>query len=598
MSRYDYKTNQNRTISVYPESWIGSGAESKQYRFNWTFPIMFSPHDPKELYCTSQFVHRSFDGGHSWQTISPDLTRHDPKTLRPSGGPITRDNTGAEVYATIFSFAESYVTPGILWAGSDDGLLHVSKDDGMNWENVSIPASLLPEWALITQIDPSHFEAGTVYVSASRYKSDDTKPYLFKSADYGKTWKRITNGIPDGAYCRCIREDPNRKGLLYAGTETGVYVSFDDGSNWQSLNMNLPNTPIHDIAVHKRDKDLVVAAHGRSFWVLDDLTPLHQLTDEVRTASSYLFKPRDAYRVQGGSYYYPAMQTGENAPNGVIIYYALRNKPTKELKLTFFTSQGDTIITYSSLKDKKGEPVKISKEFYEDKEVKRPGILPVDSGLNRFVWDMRYADATQVEGTNVMWAGSVIGPGASPGTYRMKMFLGDSLIAEQSFTILKDPRLTTTQQEFDEQFALLMKINKKLSETHQAINSINKSVNQINAYLSNVTDTAVASSLKKSVQPALDSLLTIASQLYQPKAKAPQDILAHPLMLNDKLAGVGSSVASSDSRPTAASYTAFNDLSARIDVQLAKMKKILEQDIPAFNKKVEELKIPAVNLKK
>lgn len=598
LSRYDYKSKQVRTVSVYPESWIGSGAGSKQYRFNWTYPIMFSPHDPKELFCTSQFVHRTFDGGQTWETISPDLTRHDPKTLLPSGGPITKDNTGAEVYATVFSFGESYAAAGVLWAGSDDGLIHVSKDDGKNWENVSVPKSLLPEWALISQIDPSHFDAGTVYVSATRYKSEDVKPYLFKSSDYGKTWKLIVNGIPSNAYCRTIREDPNRKGLLYAGTETGIYVSFDDGESWQSLNINLPNTPIHDIAVHKRDKDLIVATHGRSFWILDDLSPLHQMSDEVKRSSSLLFKPRNAYRMQGGSYYSPDMQSGENAPNGVMLYYFLKNKPKQELQLVFFTEKGDSVITYSSTKDKKGEPIKISKDFYEDKKMKRPGILPVDSGLNRFVWDMRYPDATQVDGTNVMWAGSVVGPTASPGNYRVKMLIGDSVVAEQSFTILKDPRLTTTQEEYDEQFALLSKITTKLSETHDAINNINKSVSQINSYIGNVTDTALASSLKKSAQPTIDSLNEIAGRLYQPKAKAPQDILAHPLMLNDKLAGVGSSVSSSDSRPTASAYTAFNDLSARIDVQLASLKKIMETDIPAFNKKIEELKIPAVNLKK
>jgi photosystem II stability/assembly factor-like uncharacterized protein len=376
MSQYNKKTNQNASVSVYPEAWIGSGAESKQYRFQWTYPILFSPHNPKELFCTSQFVHRTFDGGANWQTISPDLTRAEKKTMKASGGPITKDNTGAEVYPTIFSFAESYVQAGVFWAGSDDGLIHVSKDDGKNWENVTIPASLLPDWALITQIDPSHSDAGTVYVSATRYKSDDTKPYLFKSTDYGKTWKLIVNGIRANDYCRCIREDPNQKGLLYAGTETGIYVSFDDGEHWQSLNLNLPNTPIHDIAIQKRDKDLVVATHGRSFWILDDLSPLYQMSDQIKSSSSALLKPGDTYRTQGGAFYSPEMQTGENAPNGVILYYYLKNKPKKEMKMTFFTAKGDTIITYSSTKDKKGEPIKISKDFFEDKTLKRPGILP------------------------------------------------------------------------------------------------------------------------------------------------------------------------------------------------------------------------------
>ncbi|MFI5135421.1 MAG: WD40/YVTN/BNR-like repeat-containing protein, partial [Chitinophagales bacterium] len=595
---YNDLTHQDKAINPDPETWIGSGAESKKYRFQWTYPIVFSPHNPKELFVTSQFVHRSFDAGNSWEIISPDLTRHDPKTMKASGGPITKDNTGAEVYADIFAFAESDVQAGIFWAGSDDGMIHVSKDDGKNWDDVTIPSSQMGEWSLISIIEPSHFDPATCYVAATRYKSDDTKPYLFRTTDYGKTWKLIVNGIRANDYTRCIREDPNQKGLLYAGTETGIYVSFDDGEHWQSLQLNLPVSPVHDIQIQKRDKDLVIATHGRSFWILDDLTPLYQLNDQIKNSSSSLFKPRDAYRMQGGSFSSPDMQTGENAPNGVLAHYYLKNKPKKELKLEFFTAKGDTIITYSSTKDKKGESIKISKDFYEDKKMKRPGILPVDSGMNTFVWDMRYPDATQVDGTNIMWAGSVVGPRAVPGNYTVKMFLGDSLIGQQTFAIVKDPRVTTSDADFAAQFDLMMKINKKLSETHKAINDINKAIGQINSYLGNVSDTAVASSLKKSVQPTIDSLNAIAGKLYQPKAKAIEDVLAYPIMLNDKLAGIGSGVGSSDSKPTKQSFDAFNDVSARIDVQLAKLKKILDEQIPAFNQMVEEKKIPAVNLKK
>jgi hypothetical protein len=250
----------------------------------------------------------------------------------------------------------------------------------------------------------------------------------------------IVSGIPIDEYTRCIREDPNRKGLLYAGTERGVYVSFDNGDHWQPLQLNLPITPIHDIRIQKREKDLVLATHGRSFWILDDLTPLYQLNDEVKKSPAYLFKPADTYRTTGGSFYSPAMQTGENAPSGVMLFYYFKNKPKKEVKLMFFTEKNDSVITYSSTKDKKGEPLKISKEFYQDEKLKRPGILAADSGMNAFVWDMRYPDAEQVTGTNVMWAGSVVGPLAVPGNYKVKMLIGDSVIAEQLFTILKDPR--------------------------------------------------------------------------------------------------------------------------------------------------------------
>jgi photosystem II stability/assembly factor-like uncharacterized protein len=596
LSKYNKKNNQYQIISVYPEAWIGSGAESKQYRFNWTLPICTSPHNPKEVFVSSQFVHRSFDGGHSWETISPDLTRHDPKTMRASGGPITKDNTGAEVYADVFAIAESYAQAGVLWAGSDDGLIHVSKDDGKNWDNVTIPSGQLADWALISIIEPSHYDAGIAYVAATRYKSDDTKPYLFKTKDYGKSWKLIVNGIPGNDYTRCIREDPNQKGLLYAGTERGIYFSFDDGEHWQSLQLNLPVTPVHDLQIQKRDKELVIATHGRGFWVLDDLTPLYQLSEQVKNLSSNLFKPRDTYKTAGGSFFSADMQTGENAPNGVMIRYYFKNKPKKEVKMIFFTAKGDTIISYSSTKDNKGEPIKISKEFYQDKKLKRPGILPVDSGMNTFTWDMRYADAKQVEGTNIMWAGSVVGPQAIPGSYKVKLFIGDSLMGEQPFNIIKDPRLNITDADYAAQLDLLLKINKKLTETHEAINKINKTSNVINGYISGVADTALASKFKKFTSPILDSLTAIKGQLYQYKASAPQDVLANPIMLNDKLAGVGNTVGLADTKPTKSSYEAYNDIVKRIDVQLVKWKKIQDEKIPEFNKMVADAKIPAVNL--
>jgi photosystem II stability/assembly factor-like uncharacterized protein len=605
LSKYNKRTNQYQVISVFPEAWIGSGAVSKQNRFNWTFPITVSPHNPKEVFVTSQYVHRSFDGGNSWETISPDLTRNDPKTIMPSGGPITKDNTGAEVYADVFAFAESYAHQGVLWAGSDDGLIHVSKDDGKSWNNVSIPVSQLPDWALISIIEPSHYDAATAFVAATRYKSDDVKPYLFKTTDYGKSWKLIVNGIPATDYTRCIREDPNQPNLLYAGTETGIYFSVDNGDHWQSLRLNLPLTPVHDMQVQKRDKDLVIATHGRSFWILDDLTPIYQLASEaaagnnrIKNAGAYLFKPRDSYRMQGGFNADPTVQAGANPQNGVLFHYYLKNKPKKELKLKLVTATGDSIITYSSVKDKKGEPIKIAKEFYEDKEIKRTGILPADSGMNTFAWDMRYPDATQVDGINVMWAGSVIGPLAVPGSYKAQLLIGDSLVAEQPFVILKDPRLNTSDADFAEQLALLQTISRKLSETHETINKINTATTAINGYIANIPDTATASRIKKFTTPVVDSLIAIKGQLYQYKALAPQDVLANPIMLNDKLAGVGSTVASADTKPTASSYAAYESIAARIDQQLAKANKLLNEKITEFNKMIQDEKIPAVDLTK
>ncbi|MEP7128888.1 MAG: hypothetical protein ABI729_08470, partial [Chitinophagales bacterium] len=417
LGKYNYENNQTQDISVYPESTIGEGSVTRINRFNWTFPIAISPHNKKEIYVGSQYVYRSMDAGMSWTKISDDLTRHDSTRLQPSGGTINKDNTGAEVYGDVFAIAESPVTPGIIWAGSDDGLIHISKDDGKTWENVTPPTSLLPEWAMISVVEPSHFIAGRCYVSATRYKSDDTKPYLLLTNDFGKTWSLITIGLPQNIYSRCIREDMHRSGLLYTGTETGIYFSIDFGEHWHSLQCNLPITPVTDIQIHPKENDLVIATHGRSFWILDDITFLYEISHQnlilqnqkggdlrveylgspkTISNSNFLFPIWPSYRAQGGSYHTDA--TGENAPNGVILRYWLKSKPTKELKFIFYLDsldedsvpRFDTIITYSSTKNKKGEPINISKDYYTEKKIERDGILSADSGLNTFVWDMRY----------------------------------------------------------------------------------------------------------------------------------------------------------------------------------------------------------------
>jgi photosystem II stability/assembly factor-like uncharacterized protein len=597
LSMYNDETHQWSDVSVYPVAAIGSSSAQKKYRFQWTYPITFSPHDPHELFVCSQYVHRSFDGGKSWETISPDLTAHDSITMKASGGPITKDNTGAEIYADIFAFAESYVQKGVLWTGSDDGMIYVSKDDGKSWTNVTPPATLLPKRALISIVEPSQFDAGTVYVAATRYKSDDTKPYLLKSTDFGKTWKMITTGIPAGDYTRVIREDPSRKGLLYAGTETGIYISFNAGDSWQSMKLNLPNTPVADIQIQKREHALVIATHGRGFWILDNLTPFYDTQFPLVKTGCYLFKPDDAIRTNGGSYYYEGMQEGQNAPNGVTIDYYLKNKPKKELKLIFFTEKGDTVRTLSSTKDNSGEPIRISKDFYEDKTVPRFGMCPADSGLNRMYWDMRYPDATKLERSSPMWGGSTIGPRAVPGNYTVKLFIGDSLMNTQTFVIKEDPRFKVSQSDLDAQLALLLKINSKLSETHKAINELRSVRNQMNAYVGSTEDTAFASELRKISKPILDSLEKIEEALVQFHAVAGQDLLNFPIRLNNKLASIASAVSSDDSAPSKQSYTAYDDISSLIDVQLNKLKKIELEKIPEFNAKAKQKTIDPVKIK-
>ena len=597
LSRYDKKTEQNRDISPYPEANIGSAAAAKKYRFQWTYPIVFSPHDPARMYVTSQFVHVTHDAGQSWEVISPDLTRNDPKTTGETGWPITRDMTGAEVYATIFTFAESPAEQGALWSGSDDGWVHISRDNGKNWSNVTIPASQLPDFALISMIHPSEHTKGKTYLAANRYMFGDRAPYLFKTTDYGKTWTKITNGIPADEYCRVVREDPNKPGLLFAGTERGIYVSFNDGGQWQSLNLNLPITPIRDLQVQKREKDLVVATHGRSFWILDDITPLYEIMDGTAKGDSYLFRPKPSYRLSGGQYL-GLTDEGTNASNGVILRYYFKNQPVGEVKLQFLTQRGDTIITYSSVKDVNGEPVLVSKDFYADRKAERPGILTSKAGMNSFVWNMRYPNAVSVEGTNVMWAGSGVGAKVVPGSYRVRLMVGKSIVSEQPIEILKDPGVSVSDADLKEQFDFLQKINGKISEAHTAINHIRKVRTQVNGYIGSVKDTVMAGKMKELVKPMLADLDRLEATLMQPKAKAPQDVLAYPIMLNDKMAGLGSNVASVDSRPTRNAYVVYDDLSAKIDRSVKETDEVVEKKVAEFNTFVKTQELPAIILEK
>jgi photosystem II stability/assembly factor-like uncharacterized protein len=594
LSIYNKKTEEEQLINVYPEFYMGHGSDSREYRFQWTFPILFSPHDPNALYVTSQYVHKSMDRGHSWEKISPDLTRHDSTTMGASGGPISKDNTGVETYATIFAFAESTLEKGVFYAASDDGLIHISKDQGKTWENITPKNSLLPDFALMSIVEVSPHDPATVYVAATRYKLNDFKPYLLKSTDYGKSWKLITNGIPADQFTRVIREDPTRKGLLYAGTEQGVWVSFNGGDSWQSLQLNLPTTPIHDLVIQKRENDLVVATHGRSFWILDDISPLYELNPNIAKADEHLFKPGHAYRMSGGVRKEDIPTAGENAPNGVVVRYYFKDSPAEELRMHFLTMDGDTVISYSSRKDKKGKPLKSAKEFYSDETITRPGTLPAQAGTNNFVWDMRYADATEVEGTNIMWSGSGIGPKAVPGTYQVHLYSGERFVGKQNFQILKDPRTKTTDADFREQLELAMKINDKLSETHKGINKLRSIRKQVEAYISSVKDSSESKRLKEMSKPMLDELERIENALMQPKSKAGQDALNFPIQLNDKLAGVKTVVLSGETKPTKSSYTAFEDLSKRIDVHLDKLAEVINRDVPAFNQAARQSEMKAI----
>ena len=625
MTRLDHESRQARSISVWPEEYSGSGAEAYKYRFQWTYPLILSPHDPNTIYCGGNHVFRSINEGSSWDTISPDLTRNDPSTHGSSGGPITKDNTGAEIYGTVFTIAESPIKQGLLWAGSDDGLIHFSADGGKNWSDVT-PQDL-PEWSLISLIEASPHNAKTAYVAANRYKHDDFQPYLIKTSDSGKTWTKITGGIPADDFTRVIREDPGQKGLLYAGTETGIYVSYDDGVNWKRLGGNLPVVPIHDFVF--TEEDLVVATHGRSFWILDDVTLIRQLARQEAAEKVTLIKPRDTFRygsmsgfghspVQGKNYAFAATQVpaymydkspagevkqswldaGENPPDGVIINYLLPEEPKEEITLAILDKDGGEIRSFKSKPKKDEQEKKDDKEFppAEKKEDEEPdeAFVPAKSGLNRFVWDFKLAKATKIATKGGDQPGRD-GPKVVPGTYQVRLTVGKTVQTE-SFEVLKDPRLSTTPAQYREQFELLNAIHLKHDALNKAVNSIRTIRTQAVEWARRVKNTEAEPGVVAGGKLLVERLDSVEEELLQVKIQSEQDSLNYPVKLNSKLAALSFMVGNADAAPTKQAGELFVDLASKVDVQLAELKKVLATDLPGFNSLVSESGVPAILL--
>ncbi len=601
-TRYDHRTGQERNISPYPNNPMGAGADVLKYRFQWNFPIVFSPHDPNTLYAAANVLFKSTDEGSSWQIISPDLTRNDKSKQGASGGPITKDNTSVEYYATIFALMESPVQAGTIWSGSDDGMVQLTRDAGKNWSDVTPPKGIMPEWIQINSLEASPHDAGTAYLAGTMYKWDDNKPYLYRTTDYGKTWKKITNGIPDHAFTRVIREDPNKRGLLYAGTETGMYVSFDNGERWQSFQLNLPVVPITDLAIQKREKELVVATQGRSFWILDDLPLLHQMIDGggfSAAGETRLYKPKESYRMPGGGGFPlgPTATVGRNPANGVVVYYSLKAKPTADMDLEFFDATGKSIRKFTARVRRGPEGGTPQGPPPGEGGFGGGGAppLPTDVGLNRFVWDPRYSDAVRFPGM-ILWAGEVRGPKLVPGTYQVKLTV-DGKTHTQNFEIKPDPRVTTTAADYAKQLELGLKIRDKLSETHNAILQIREVRRQVEDLLKRVAGQPNFKVIDDAGTALNKNLTAVEETLYQTKNQSNQDPLNYPIRLNNKLAALGGVVGSAEAAPTAQSHAVYDELVTQIDAQLQRLAQLMRTDVPAFNQLVREQNIPAVVIK-
>ncbi|MFZ1699476.1 MAG: hypothetical protein WBO10_09000 [Pyrinomonadaceae bacterium] len=587
LTKYDRRTGQERNVDVYPDNPMGSGADGMKYRFQWNFPIIFSPHKTNgkhALYTAANILFRSMDEGHSWQPISPDLTRDDKSKQVSSGGPISQDNTSIEYYNTIFSVDESPVEAGVIWAGTDDGLIQITQDNGNNWTNVT-PKDL-PEWIQINEITASPFNAGTAYFAATNYKNDDLKPYLYKTTDFGRSWTKIVNGIPIDHFTRTIVEDPNKRGFLYAGTERSIYYSANDGQTWQSLQLNLPVVPITDLTVHKREKDLVVGTQGRSFYVLDNLPVLYQLAEAER-APTFLFKPEDAYRTAGGGGgNLPATATvGRNPQSGVVVNYYLKERPAKDAKIDFVDAGGKVLRTFSGRVDASGGAAAGGGGGNPQ--------VPVEIGFNTFAWNFRLPNATTIPGL-IMWGGSLAGPRIPPGNYQVRLTVDGKVVGTESFAVKADPRLSTTQEDFAKQYDLMVKINTKLSETHRSILEIRGLRTQLEAVSRRLKSPEQKDLIDKATD-MVQSLTEVEEALFQTKIRSGQDALNFPIRLNNKLAALSSFVDGSDDPPTASAYLVFADLSARIDVELTKLAAIKTRDIVEFNKKFSAQGLPVID---
>jgi photosystem II stability/assembly factor-like uncharacterized protein len=587
ITRQDRRTGQSRNINAWPDNTMGYGVEAMKYRFQWNFPIVFSPHDAKTLYIGAQVLLKTTNEGQSWEVVSPDLTRNDKSKMGTSGGPITQDNTSVEYYCTIFTMIESPLAKGVIWTGSDDGLVHVTRDGGKTWSKVTPPDA--PEWIRINSIEASPFDAGTAYVAATMYQLDDFRPYLYKTTDYGKTWKKIVNGIPANAFTRVIREDPNHKGLLAAGTEIGLFLSYDDGENWRPFQLNMPVTPVTDIAFQKRDKEMVIGTEGRAFWVFDDLPLLYQIMGGQPTEDAKLYQPKNTYRFGGGGRGpRGAVPIGENPAGGATVYFWLKNRPQGDVTLEFFDGAGKLVNQFSSREEPR--PQGGGAEEEEGGRVPPPARLTAQGGLNRFVWNLRWPDATSFPGM-ILWAGTTVGPRAIPGRYSVKLTV-DGKSQTQTFDVLKDPRLDTTPDDYGKQLALSLQLRDKLTEANAAVIRIRELRAQLEPYTKRDSK-----KIADSAKALMEKMTSVEEALYQTKNRASEDPLNYPIKLNNKLAHVLIVVQSSDSQPTQQSYMVYEELATKVNAELKKLESLTGPELAAFNKMIRDENVPAVQAK-
>jgi photosystem II stability/assembly factor-like uncharacterized protein len=583
ISRLDRRTNQVQNVQQWPLDPDGHNAAAQKYRYTWTMPIVISPNDPNILYHSAQVLFRSMDGGHSWQTISPDLTRNDKSKQQDSGGPITKDQASIEFYDLIFTVAESPKQKGQIWVGTDDGLIQLTRDDGKTWTNVTPKG--LPEWAMVSLIEASPFDSGTAYAAVDAHKLDNFKPYIFKTTDFGKTWAQITTGLPDGSYVHAVREDPKRKGLLFAGTETGIWISFDDGTHWQTLQLDLPTTPIHDLIVH--DSDLVVATHGRAFWVLDDINPLRQASASIAAEDAHVFTPSTVTRTRMGHTNRRRYAIGENPPDGAILSYYLKSEPKDPAKLELLDAQGSVLRSFTSVEKKPEGP---PEEGERDEAAEH---IPAKAGLNLFIWDLRYESPKKIPGA-IYDEGNPTGPLVLPGKYQVRL-----TVAGKAYTapveVKMDPRVKTSAEDLHKQFDLMLKMRDRQDEMNKTILAIRDLRGQLQALEKRLEPlggqakplTSLSADLRKEIS-------AIEEELIQVNSKASEDELNYPTRLNSKIGYLQAAIDSADVAPTEGEIAVFAELDQQLEAQLVQWREVNTKDVPALNDAMRKNNVPLV----
>jgi photosystem II stability/assembly factor-like uncharacterized protein len=576
LSRLDHRTGENRAVSVWPDNPMGAGADVLKYRFQWNFPIFFSPHNPKRLYAAGNALFMTENEGASWTQISPDLTTNDKAKQVSSGGPITKDNTSVEYYCTIFTATESELEKDLLWTGSDDGLVNMSRDGGKTWTNVTPKDA--PKWIMWNAIEVDPFKKGSAYITGTRYKLDDYAPYVYKTEDYGQTWKQITSGIDPMHFTRVVRADKKRQGLLYAGTEFGMYISYDDGTSWQSFQLNLPVVPITDLII--KNNDLIVGTQGRALWIIDDLSMVQQLDPSIKSKSLYAYKSNPAYRMPssmgrwGMTASTPA-NVGMNPAKGPVLnFYAANVTDSSTGSVAILDKTKKSIARVTT--DSKTNPIKLKK------------------GNNQFVWDMQYPGAERIEDL-ILWNGVPGSITAIPGNYTAVVRV-DKDSVEIPFTILADPNYHCSQQDYEAQLDFLLQVQGKFNETMKAIKDIRAARTQMNDFVSKQ-----GKDCPKEVKQMADSLskalTAVEEKLHQTKAKSGQDVLNFPIRLDDKLGGVFDMASSGNMAPSKQAKDVYVELSAQVDAEIKTLKGILDNGLKAFNQMVREKALPVVVVK-